>query len=128
VEPVADWGGEEVAPGEAPQPLTLIARRLSAGRTMRPVFSILGWPGAAAPTTTQRTNGVATASVYYEQERGRRTAANLMTRDEAWRIAANIAKLPDLLRRPRTWGRWLAKEIEPRLPRTPGFYFRCARC
>jgi hypothetical protein len=35
--------------------------------------------------------------VYYESESGRRTTANLMTRDEARRIAANIAKLPGLL-------------------------------
>jgi endo-1,4-beta-D-glucanase Y len=42
-------------------------------------------------------NGLAVAYVYDEQERGQRTAANLMTRDEARRIAANIVKLPGLL-------------------------------
>jgi endo-1,4-beta-D-glucanase Y len=41
-------------------------------------------------------NGFAVAYVYYEHEPGRRTAADIMTRDEARRIAANIVKLPGL--------------------------------
>jgi HEPN domain-containing protein len=48
-------------------------------------------------------NGQALAYVYFEEEAGRRAAANLFTRDEARRIAAHIAKRPLATRQQPDW-------------------------
>jgi hypothetical protein len=42
---------------------------------------------------------VAVSYVYFESKSGRRAAANLMTKDEARKIAAGFAKLPVVLKR-----------------------------
>ena len=44
-------------------------------------------------------DGQQLAYIYYSNDPERRAAAKLLTKDESRRISANIAKLPDLLRK-----------------------------
>ena len=65
------------------------------GRRFPPPWSV---EDRAAAFVVCDHNGQALAHIYFEDEPGRLSAAKLLTDDEARRIAANIVKLPELLR------------------------------
>jgi hypothetical protein len=73
-----------------------LPRKIMTARRFPPPWDIE--EANAACFIVKDNDGHALAYVYFEQEPGRRAAAKLLTRDEARRIAANIAKLPELLK------------------------------
>jgi hypothetical protein len=78
-----------VLEGEQAAPAELTARRLPPPWTVEE---------QSACFVVRDHNCQQLAYVYFEDEPGRRSAAKLLSKDEALRIAANITKLPELLR------------------------------
>jgi hypothetical protein len=79
--------------------LQLEPRALPAAMTARRLPPPWSVEEQAACFVVRDRGGQALAYVYFEDEPGRRSAAKLLTRDEARRIAANFAKLPELVRK-----------------------------
>ncbi len=67
---------------------------MNSGRRFSPPWSV---EDIDAAFVVKDSNGQQLAYVYFEEEPGRRSAAKLLTKDEARRIAVNMAKLPQLL-------------------------------
>jgi hypothetical protein len=73
---------------------------LTNGRRFPPPWSV---DEQAACFVVRDHDAQALAYVYFEEEPGRPSAAKLLTKDEARRIAVNFARLPELLRSQPQW-------------------------
>jgi hypothetical protein len=71
-------------------------RRFRAAYQEKPEVGLMGL-GRDLSGRRDGAPGKKLAYVYFEDEPGRQSAAKLLSKNEARRIAANIAKLPDLL-------------------------------
>jgi hypothetical protein len=80
-------------------------------RRFRPPWSI---EEGSACFIVKDAGGQALAYIYFENEPGRRSSGKLLTRDEAFLIAVNIAKLPSVPRQ-------ILKDI-PRPPNSASRY------
>jgi hypothetical protein len=67
------------------------------GRRFQPPWTVEEYRGISY--IVRDANKFAVAYVFFENQLGRRAAANLMTKDQARKIATGIAKLPELLKR-----------------------------
>ena len=74
----------------------LAERQVRSAYLKRPLPAALVGPQQEVCFIVRDAKGQALAYVYFEEEPGRRSAAKLLTCDEARRIAANIAKPPDM--------------------------------
>jgi hypothetical protein len=75
----------------------LLSERIMPARRFPPPWSV---EELDACFVVRDHNGRAGVCLYFEEEPGRRSAAKLLSKDKARRVAANVAKLSELLRKP----------------------------